>query len=126
MINDEIRGYIPELYPYWDKFVLVTSIISENLRKRFGRDIRIVPGYLDSSGFKLAGIGSLDSYFVKFRKLWFAVDDRSDEVKIYLKNAFGLKPDNGTYIYESNYIFYIDFDDFNDLYMICKMISDKF
>ena len=76
-----------------------------------------------SSGFKLAGIGSLDKYFVKLRKLWFAVDDRSDEVEIYLKNTFGLKLDNGTYIYESNYIFYIDFDDFNDLYMICKMMK---
>lgn len=126
MINDEISAYIPELYPHWDKFVLVTSIISENLRKRFGRDIRIVPGYLDSSGFKLAGIGSLDNYFVKLRKLWFAVDDRSDEVEIYLKNTFGLKLDDRTYIYESYYIFYIDFDDFNDLYMICKMMRDKF
>ena len=123
MISDGIPGYILELYPHWDKFVLVTSIISENLRKRFGRDIRIIPGYLDSSGFKLAGIGSLDKYFVKLRKLWFAVDDRSDEVEIYLKNTFGLKLDNGTYIYESNYIFYIDFDDFNDLYMICKMMK---
>ena len=123
MISDGIPGYILELYPHWDKFVLVTSIISENLRKRFGRDIRIIPGYLDSSGFKLASIGSLDKYFVKLRKLWFAVDDRSDEVEIYLKNTFGLKLDNGTYIYESNYIFYIDFDDFNDLYMICKMMK---
>lgn len=126
MIKDGISGYIPELYPHWDKFVLVTSIISENLRKRFDRDIRIVPGYLDSSGFKLAGIGTLDNYFVKLRKLWFAVDNGSDEVEIYLKNAFGLKPDDGTYIYESNYIFYIDFNDFNDLYMICKMMRDKF
>ena len=123
MINDGISGYISELYPHWDKFVLVTSIISENLQKRFSRDIRIVPGYLDSSSFKLAGIGLLDSYFIKLRKLWFAIDDGSDEVKIYLKKAFGLKPDDGTYIYESHYIFYIDFDDFNDLYMICKMMK---
>ena len=60
-----IQKSCPELYvdinevrPYWDKFVLIVNTVSFNLRKRFQKDIRIVPGYMNmSKNFTIAGIG---------------------------------------------------------------------
>ena len=36
---------------------------------------------------------------------------------------FGLEFYNKTNIYESNYLFCIDIDNFEDLYMLCKMMN---
>ena len=129
----------PEVYvdinvrPYWDKFVLIVNTISFNLRKRFQKDIRIIPGYINTSknftvagtskNFTVAGIGALDAAFIRTKRLWFAVDDTSDKVKNYLTDTFGLKFYNKINIYESNYLFYIDIDNFEDLYMLCKMMN---
>ena len=120
----------PELYvdinerPYWDKFVLIVNTVSFNLRKRFQKDIRIIPGYMNmSNNFTVAGIGALDAAFIRTKRLWFAVDDTSDKVKNYLTDTFGLEFYNKINIYESNYLFCIDIDNFEDLYMLCKMMN---
>lgn len=120
----------PEVYvdinvrPYWDKFVLIVNTISFNLRKRFQKDIRIIPGYMNTSkNFTIADIGALDAAFIRTKRLWFAVDDTSDEVKNYLTDTFGLEFYNKINIYESNYLFCIDIDNFEDLYMLCKMME---
>lgn len=120
----------PELYvdinerPYWDKFVLIVNTVSFNLRKRFQKDIRIIPGYMNmSNNFTVAGIGALDAAFIRTKRLWFAVDYRSDKVKNYLTDTFGLEFYNKINIYESNYLFCIDIDNFEDLYMLCKMMN---
>ena len=76
-----------------------------------------------SNNFTVAGIGALDAAFIRTKRLWFAVDDRSDEVKNYLTDTFGLEFYNKINIYESNYLFYVDIDNFEDLYMLCKMMN---
>ena len=120
----ELYVDINEVRPYWDKFVLIVNTVSFNLRKRFQKDIRIVPGYMNmSKNFTIAGIGALDAAFIRTKRLWFAVDDTSDKVKNYLIDMFGLEFYNKTNIYESNYLFCIDIDNFEDLYMLCKMMN---
>lgn len=115
---------INKVCPYWDKFVLIVNTVSFNLRKRFQKDIRIVPGYMNTSkNFTIAGIGALDAAFIRTKRLWFAVDDTSDKVKNYLTDTFGLEFYNKMNIYESNYLFCIDIDNFEDLYMLCKMMN---
>lgn len=115
---------INEVRPYWDKFVLIVNTVSFNLRKRFQKDIRIIPGYMNTSNnFTVAGIGALDAAFIRTKRLWFAVDYRSDKVKNYLTDTFGLEFYNKINIYESNYLFCIDIDNFEDLYMLCKMMN---
>ena len=120
----ELYVDINEVRPYWDKFVLIVNTVSFNLRKRFQKDIRIVPGYMNmSKNFTVAGIRVLDAAFIRTKRLWFAVDDTSDKVKNYLTDTFGLEFYNKINIYESNYLFCIDIDNFEDLYMLCKMMN---
>ena len=120
----ELYVDINEVRPYWDKFVLIVNTVSFNLRKRFQKDIRIVPGYMNmSKNFTIAGIGALDAAFTRTKRLWFAVDDTSDKVKNYLIDTFGLEFYNKMNIYESNYLFCIDIDNFENLYMLCKMMN---
>lgn len=120
----EIYVDIDEIRPYWDKFVLIVNTVSSSLRKRFQKDIRIIPGYMNmSKNFTIAGIGALDAAFMRTKRLWFAVDDTSDKVKNYLIDTFGLEFNNEINIYESNYLFCVDIDNFEDLYMLCKMMK---
>lgn len=115
---------IDEIRPYWDKFVLIVNTVSFNLRKRFQKDIRIIPGYMNmSNNFTVAGMGALDAAFIRTKRLWFAVDDTSDKVKNYFTDMFGLEFYNKINIYESNYLFYVDINNFEDLYMLCKMMK---
>lgn len=124
----ELYVNIDEVYPYWrpywDKFVLIVNTVSSSLYKKFKRDIRIVPGYVNTSkNFVINGIEALTIAFIKTKRLWFAVDDTSDEVKNYLINMFNLEFNDEINIYESNYLFCVDIDNFEDLYMLCKMMK---
>ena len=104
----ELYVDINEVRPYWDKFVLIVNTVSFNLRKRFQKDIRIIPGYMNmSNNFTVAGIGALDAAFIRTKRLWFAVDDTSDKVKNYLIDMFGLEFYNKTNIYMSRIICFV-------------------
>lgn len=121
----EIYVDIDEVRPCWDKFILIVNTVSSSLRKRFQKNIRIIPGYMDmSKNFTAARIGALDAAFIRTKRLWFAVDDKSDKVKNYLINTFGFQFNDEINIYELSYLFYINIDSFEDLYLLCKLMKD--
>lgn len=121
----EIYVDIDEVRLCWDKFVLIVNTVSSSLRKRFQKNIRIIPGYMDmSKNFTTVRIGALDAAFIRTKRLWFAVDDKSDKVKNYLINTFGFQFNDEINIYEFSYLFYINIDSFEDLYLLCKLMKD--
>lgn len=125
-VDEESCVNINEVHPYWNKLVLIINTISSSLYERFKRDIRIVPGYINTSkNFFISGTEALDRAFTRTKKLWFAVDDTSDEVKNYLISMFNLEFNDeiNINIYDLNYLFCVDIDTFEDLYMLCKMMK---